>query len=119
MLPTLRCGFFFNKSISTFWGGFSVLFERVGFKISYTKFRGDAPAFGYCLHLPLINGNLCASKIIERNNKNIQALPEQVDYPVSRFISLKLNLLQLNLTGWQNAVCFSLHSYYCISKVSL
>ena len=44
-------------------------------------------------------------EIIERKNKHILTTPEQVDYPVNRFILLKLHLLQLNLTGWQNGVC--------------
>ena len=39
-------------------------------------------------------------QIIERKNKHFQTLP------VNRFILLKLHLLQLNLTGWQNAVSF-------------
>ena len=47
-----------------------------------------------------INVSLYASNYWKKN-KHIQTLP------VNRFILLKLHLLQLNLTGWQNVVCFS------------
>ena len=47
-------------------------------------------------------------EIIERKTKHFQTPPEQVDYPVNRFI--QLHLLQLNLNSWQNVLCFSRQS---------
>ena len=43
MLPTLRCGFFFNKSISTFWGDFLSFLRGWGLRFHIQNLEGMLP----------------------------------------------------------------------------